>query len=147
MKMAEVRGSPPTRFWIVSALLLLWALAGLGAFYAHVTLSPQTLATMSDHDRRMFLSLPVWFGWVYAIATVPAAAGAITLLLRSSVAIWLYALSLAGIVVQFGWVFGATDLIAVKGAAATLPFPLTILALGLFSLWFARLAARRGWIV
>lgn len=139
--MAIARAKPPIWFWSASVLLLLWALAGLGAFYAHVTMSRETLARMSAHDRAMFLDLPGWFGWVYALATVPAVAAAITLLLRSTVAIWLYALSLVGIVVQLAWI-----LLATKGAPAIVPFPLTILIVGAFSLWFARLSAARGWI-
>ena len=40
---------------------------------------------------------------------------------------------------------GITD-IAVKGATETVPFPLTILMLGILSFWFAGVARKRGWI-
>lgn len=144
--MAVVREKPPLWFWIVGVVLLLWALAGVGAFYGHLTMNQAGLAQMSDYDRRYFLSLPGWFIYVFAIATLGALAAAVALLLRSSVAWTLYLISLVAIVVQFGWVFGATDLIAVKGATETVPFPLTILMLGILSFWFAGVARKRGWI-
>ena len=48
-------------------------------------------------------------------------------------------------VVQFGWVFGVTDLIAEKGAW-TLIFPIFIFAVAAFQIWFANLANERGWL-
>lgn len=141
--MVAVREKPPVWFWVVSALLLLWALAGLFSFYAQATLSKDAVAQMPDYDRKLYFSLPGWFIWSFALATVPAAAGAVTLLLRSRAAIPLYLASLVGIIIQFAWVLGATDLVAVKGVMASVPFPLTILVLGIFSLWFARFAAGR----
>ncbi|OYY72628.1 hypothetical protein [Sphingomonas sp. 28-63-12] len=137
---------PPRWFWVVALLLLLWSAAGVFAYYAHMTVDQKTLAAMSAYDRAAYLRLPVWFGYVFALAVLPALAGAVALLLRSKFAWPLYALSLIGVIVQFGWVFGATDLIAAKGAAATVPFPLMIFVLAVVQLWLAGVAIRRRWI-
>lgn len=137
---------PPLMFWIIDGLLLLWALAGLGAFYAHVTLDPSTQPDMTDYDRAYFAALPSWFSAVFALAVVPAVAGAIALLLRSRWARPLFAASLVGVILQFGYVFGATDLIAHKGVAATVPFPLVIFVIAVVQLWVSGLFIRRGWI-
>lgn len=137
---------PPLMFWIVSVVLLLWALAGLGAFYAHVTLDPATQPDMTDYDRAYFAALPSWFSAVFALAVVPAVAGTIALLLRSRWARPLFAASLVGVILQFGYVFGATDLIAHKGVAATVPFPLVIFLIAVVQLWVSGLFLRRGWI-
>ena len=53
---------------------------------------------------------------------LPALAGAIALWRRSRHALPLYVLSLVGVVIQFGFVFAGTGLLAHKGAAATVPF-------------------------
>jgi hypothetical protein len=58
----------------------------------------------------------------------------------------LYVLSLMGVVVQFGYVFAGTDLLAHKGAAATVPFPVFIALMGCVQIAVARLAARRAWV-
>ena len=50
------------------------------------------------------------------------------------------------VIVQFGCVFLATDMVARKGAAMTVPFPVLIVAVAGFSVWFTGFATRRGWI-
>jgi len=47
------------------------------------------------------------------------------------------------VIIQFGWMFLATDIIAVKGAWVVY-FPLLILAVQLFQLWFANRAKDMG---
>ena len=54
-------------------------------------------------------------------------------------------MSLIAIVVMFGWMFLATDIIAAKGIWTTY-FPAMIFIVGLFTIWFARRARARGWI-
>lgn len=137
---------PPTWFWIVAVLLLLWAAAGMFALFAHLTVDAKALAAMSAYDRAFYLNLPAWFSFVYGLAVLPALAGSVALLLRSKFAGPLYALSLIGVIAQFGWVFGATDLIAVKGAAATVPFPLFIFLMAIVQVWVSGVAIKRRWI-
>ena len=72
--------------------------------------------------------------------------GAVALLSRSVLAIPLTTLSLVGVVLQFGWLFATSDIVAVKGAWTAI-FPLVIVAIAAASVWLARHARRRGWIV
>lgn len=139
---------PPRPTWFVAtmALLLLWALAGVAACAGHVMAGEQMAAAQGEWDIAFFRALPAWFAWDYAVATGASLAGAIALLRRSRLAMVLYAVSLAAVVVQFGYVFLATDLIAHKGAAATVPFPAFIAAMGVLQIAVARIALRRGWL-
>ncbi len=141
-----VRQRPTTWFWAVSGILLLWALAGIFAFYAHVTIDAKALASMSAYNRNYYLALPRWFNFIFAVATLPALGGAIALLLRSRIARPLYILSLIGVILQFGYVFGGTDMIAAKGVATAISFPLFIFVMAIFQVWFATIAIRRGWL-
>jgi len=144
--MAVAREKAPTWYWVVSVLLLLWALAGVFSLYAHMSIDAAALAQMTDYDRKIFQSLPSWFVYDFALATLTALAAAICLLLRSAIAMPLYIFSLIGVLIQFGWVLGATDLIAVKGFVTAAAFPIVIVAIGTFSLWFATVARGRRWI-
>jgi hypothetical protein len=101
---------------------------------------------MTAYDRNLFLGLPRWFAYDFALATITALVGSICLLLRLRIAMPLYLLSLIGVVIQFGWVLGATDLIAVKGVAAAALPPFFIFSVGVFSLWFADVSRGRRWI-
>lgn len=144
--MTAVRRAPPW-FWIVTALLLLWQAMGLFSFYEHVANGPEAMgAVPSDYDRQLFASLPGWYNWIFAVATWGALASGVALLLRRGMAVVLAAVSLAGVVVMFGWMFLATDIIAAKGVWTTY-FPAAIFIVAVFTLWFARRARARGWIV
>ena len=89
---------------------------------------------------------PAWYNWVYAAAVGTGLLGGIALLSRSSVARTLFIVSLVAVVIQFGYSFAATDLIAHKGAAATVPFPAVHRRDRGVGVWFAGYATRRGWI-
>lgn len=136
----------PTWFIATAAILLLWALAGVASFAAHVFVGEEMAAKQGEWDLAYFGALPAWFAWDYALATLAALAGAVALLMRSRFAVPLYVLSLVGVVIQFGYVFADTDLLTHKGAAATLPFPLFIALMGVVQIVLARLAAQRGWV-
>lgn len=136
----------PTWFTATVVLLLLWALAGVAACAGHVMAGEQMAAAQGEWDVAFFRALPGWFAWDYAVATGAGLAGAIALLCRSRLALVLYGISLAAVVIQFGYVFLATDLIAHKGAAATVPFPAFIAAMGGLQIAVACLALRRGWV-
>lgn len=137
----------PRWFVALAVVLLLWALAGVASFIAHVVIGQKMSAEQGPWDLAFYRALPAWFAWDYALATVAALGGAIALWMRSRHALLLYVGSLVGVVIQFGYVFGATDLLAHKGAAATVPFPLFIGLMGVVQIGVTRLAARRGWVV
>lgn len=136
---------PPVWFYLVGVILLLWGLAGCWAFYKHVTLGPAANPQATDWDRAYFAALPGWFAIDFAIAVGAGLLGSIALLLRSKWAVALYWLSLIAVVIQFGWMFLATDVIAVKGVSATF-FPALIFVIALFEVWVAGVGKKRGWL-
>lgn len=135
----------PGWFIILAAVLVLWGLAGCASFYAHVAWGPKLAADAGPWDEAYYAALPAWFAWDYGVAVIAGLLGSVALLARSRFAAPLYAVSLIAVAIQFGYVFLATDMLAHKGAAATVPFPLFIVAMAAFQLWLARYAARRGW--
>ena len=136
---------PPVWFWIVGGILLLWGLMGCFSLYLHVTVGPKMDPNPTQWDLDYYASLPAWFNACYVVAVGGGVLGAAALLARSRFATLLTIASLLGIIVQFGWVFLATDIIAHKGVWVVY-FPLFILVMALFQLWVANTAARRGWI-
>ena len=130
-------------FWIVAGLLLVWALIGDAAYLAQVTADLGELAKTDPAAARAFSEMPEWAWSAYAIAVWVGTLGAIALLLRRRIAVPLYAVSLAAVLVQFGWSLFGSDIIAAKGASAA-AFPLFIIAVAAFSLWFAWTKARQG---
>lgn len=136
---------PPTWFYVVAALLILWDAFGSYACIMQIRLGPDAMGAATAYDRALYASLPFWYNWCFAVATFGSLAGAIALIMRKRVAAPILLVALVAIVVQFGYLFATTDICAHKGFAATVPFPLFIAAVGAGAWWFARCAQRRGW--
>jgi hypothetical protein len=137
---------PPTWYYVVAGVLTLWALIGCYTYLAQVTMSAADFARMPSAQQDMMRALPTWVTAVYAIAVWSGLAGAICLLLRLKFAPTAYLVSFVAIVVQFGWILTALPIIKTMGFAEAAGFPIFIAVVGAASLWFARMAAGRGWL-
>lgn len=137
---------PPRWFWIVTGLLVLWEIAGCLACISQIRMGPAAWGPVDDWARGYYAALPAWYNPVYAVATFGGLAGSLALLLRRRAAQPLLWLSLAGVVAMFGYAFAATDLIAHKGAAQVVPFPVVIAVVTVGAIGLARSAERRGWM-
>jgi hypothetical protein len=137
---------PPAWFWIVVVLLIAWEAMGVWACVQQFRLGAEAMGPATDYDRALYASMPVWYNYVFAVATFGGLLAALALALRERRAVILYWISLVAVIVQFGYLFATTDLIAHKGAGVVLPFPAVIFALAVFAVWFAGFAAKKGWI-
>ncbi|MEZ0242167.1 MAG: hypothetical protein ACAH11_02250 [Sphingomonas sp.] len=138
-------GKPPPWYWVVSVVLLLWGLMGALSVYLHVAFGPTLDPSCTEYDKAYYAALPGWFAWDFALAVGAGLIGSAALLKRSKKARPLFVVSLIAVVIEFGWMFGFTDIIAHKGWGTT-AFPAFIAAVAVFQIWFAGLAAKRGWI-
>jgi hypothetical protein len=116
---------------------------GDAAYLMQVSANLAELAKTDAYTARLFAEMPQWAWAAYAVAVWGATIATILLLMKRKLAVPLYAISLAAIVVQFGHSFLGTDLLAVKGVAAA-AFPLFIFIMGVIQLLYARSLANRG---
>ena len=137
---------PPTWFRIVAVVLLLWGAGGCYACFQQFRLGADAMPGATAYDRALYAALPGWYDWVYALAVASGLLGAVALLARSALARPLFAISLVSVLIQFGFLFAMSDLLRHKGAAATLPFPVLIVAVAAGEVWLGGYALRRGWI-
>ena len=137
---------PPTWYWVVSGLAVVWMLFGVLAWVMDLMTDEAALATLSEAQRQLYEARPQWLFAVYGVAIFSGLAGAIGLLLRKSWASKLFDVSLAAIIVQFGYTFLVMNAVQVLGAAAAIPFPLVIFLIGVALVWFARRARKLGWL-
>jgi hypothetical protein len=138
-------GTSKSSVWLTvgATLLILWALKGCASLYMHFAVGPGDGPGATDFDRQLYASLPTWYGVVYIVAVLSGLAGAILLLMRRSAAVVPSAISVVAVLIQFGWMFLATDIIEMKGVWTTY-FPAFILAVQLFQLWLVTMAKGRG---
>lgn len=130
-------------FIVIGIIFLLWNLMGDAAYLMQVTQNLSELAKTDPYQARIFSVMPQWAWAAYAVAVWGGTLATILLLMKRRTAVPLYALSVVAIVVQFGYTFLATDILAVKGWSTTI-FPLFIFAMGVAQLLYARSLAAKG---
>jgi hypothetical protein len=137
---------PPSWYWIVAVLAVLWECMGCIAYLTQVTMSAADMATLPAAQRDAWLAMPPWLYGVYAIAVWIGLAGGIALLFRRRISRALFAVSLVAIVVQFGWTFTQTPILKTMSFGEAAGFPIVIFVIGAVLMWFSGLAINRGWL-
>lgn len=121
---------PPSWFWAVAALLLIWNLLGVMAYIAQATMTPEALQAMSAAERALQLATPAWVTAAFAFAVFGGAAGCLLLLLRSRWALPALVLSLIGVVAQMIYVFFVSNSIEVYGPGGMV-MPIMVIVLSI----------------
>lgn len=137
---------PPIWFWIVAAVLLIWNILGVMAYFGQVMATPETLAqTYSAEELEIIARTPSWATSAFAIAVFAGLVGVIFLLLRRAFARSLFILSLIAVLVQHVWTFFLSGFLDIMAANAAF-FPIIVVIICLFQIWFAHLGIKRGWL-
>ena len=143
--MTSTTNKPPTWFWVVSVVALIWNLLGVFAYIQTVTMSPEALQALPEQERALYESAPAWATGAFAIAVWGGALGCILLLLRRKLATGVLVVSLVGIVVQMYHAFFISNSIEVYGPGGMI-MPVMVLAIAIFLIWFSRKATVSGWL-
>lgn len=123
----------PRYFIVIAIVLLLWNLMGLAAFAMQYTADLTELAKSDPVTAQAFAAMPAWVWIAYAIAVGAGTLGAVLLLMKKATAASLFLLSLIAVVVQFGYTFLGTDLLALKGPSV-IAFPAFIVVMAIIQL-------------
>jgi hypothetical protein len=134
---------PGWSFWIISVLILLWNIMGIAAYYTQSSMDLLKLAATDPYQARLFAEMPQWAWLAYGVAVGTGTLGALGLLLRRGWAPRAFMVSLAALIIQFGYSFLGTDILAVRGWTTAL-FPLFIVIAAIGELVYALLCARKG---
>ena len=139
----EIR--PPAWFWIISVIALLWNLMGVSAYLMEAFMSVEDLGKLTQDQRLLYESRPIWVTSAYAIAVWAGALGCIALLLRKKWAKTLLLLSLIGVLTQNVYQFFLSNTFEVYGPSAIyLPIMIIVVSIALYL--FAKSSASKGWI-
>lgn len=137
---------PPSWYYAIAGIATLWALMGCYAYIDQVTMTAIRMSQLPPDQREIWEMMPKWLTAVYAIAVWFGLIGAIALLLRRRIARAAYIVSLAAVVVQFGWILTQTPIVARMGFATAAGFPIFIALAGAALVGFADYAVRRNWL-
>jgi hypothetical protein len=126
--------------WVVGILTVLWN--GSGAVVIMLAQAGR-MPNLQPDEAAYYAAQPAWLVISTDIALVSAIAAGIALLLRSRAAVWLFAISLAAIVVNDGYELatGTSRALANQGA---LIVTCIIFVIAVLQLVYARAMANRG---
>ena len=136
---------PPLWFKIAAVAAVLWGLAGVYACYSQLSMNAAQLAALPAAQGDAFTAMPLLVKGAYVVAVVGGLIGGMLLLVRKAPAGAAFIVSLIGIVVQFGWIFGPYQGLAKLGPSA-MAFPAFVTALSVAEVWLSSPALKRGWI-
>lgn len=136
---------PTTWFWIISALALVWNLMGVMAYIGQVTMSPEALQALPENERTLLESMPVWATAAFAIAVWGSTLASMLLLIRKKLAITIFIVAFAGILIQMYYNLFISKSIEVYGPGG-LAMPIMVLVIGALLIWFARNAKEKHWL-
>lgn len=141
----DVNTTPPRWLKGIALILIVWALAGLAAFVAQVSMSAEDAAQLPREQQEMWANMPAWAWAAYAVAVFAGLGGAISLWLRRRWAALLFPASLIAVLVQFSYPFVIANGVQTLGGGA-LVFPAFIIFMAAFQSWLARDWSAKGWL-
>lgn len=139
-----VSARAPAHLWIVGILALLWN--GFACYdYLMTNLHNQAYLAQTPADQMAYWQgLPSWLTAFWALGVWGGLLGAVMLLMRSRYAVHAFAVSLLGVIVNFGYMMAATTMPAsmTEGAMEVVPWVIFIAAL--FLLWYSARMDKAG---
>lgn len=137
------RGAP-AHLWIVGILALLWNGYGCYEYLMTETRNEAFLSKQPAEWVAYWESLPAWLTAFWAIGVWGGLAGAALLLMRSRHAVWAFALSLVGLVIDLGYQMFVAQMPAslTQGMLGVLDWLIIIIAA--FLLWYSWSMTKKG---
>lgn len=141
--MTKIR--PPNWFWVISIGAVVWNGLGVAAFLSESFMTEEAIATLSDAERNLYESRPMWVTGAFAVSVVAGLIGSILLALRHSLGIAILSISAAAVVPQTLYLFVISDTLSVMGATSAF-LPTVVLVIALLLVFVSITARWRGWI-
>lgn len=133
----------PVHLWIVGVLSLLWNLVGVVDYLATELRWEPYMGQFPQEQLDYFYGFPAWMVAAWAIGVWGALAGSIGLLLRKRWTIWMFGLSIVGMLITTIYTFFLSNGMEIMGTAgAVFSAVIWVIAIALFV--YARKMAARG---
>lgn len=130
-------------FWLIGAATLIWN--AMGAMNFLMQMNPDAIASYPDSHRAIIEGRPAWATVGFAIAVFGGALGCLLLLLRKSIAYYVFIASLIGVVVTMAHTIGV-----IKSGVSFSPFEIVMMmvmpvVLAAFLTWYSKWCQGKAW--
>lgn len=134
----------PWHLWVVGLFALLWSSVGALDYFMTQTRNEAYMAQFTQDQRNFFYGIPAWAVASWAIAVWGGVLGAVLLLARRRLAVWVFLASLLGMVVTTFQNFVLSNGLEVIGDPFALVFTGVIFVLAVLFFLYARAMQERG---
>lgn len=131
-------------FWLVGVIALLWNVGGAINYLMQTNL--EFVSTLPETHRAIIEGRPAWATGGFAIGVFGGALGCLLLLLRKSIALYVFIASLLGIVVTMIHTANVAGSKTHFGTAEIFVMILLPIIVAAVLIWYSKLAMRKGWI-
>jgi len=138
------RPRTPWHLWVVGILALLWDGMGALDYLMTQTKNSAYMGQFTPEQLAYFYGFPAWVVSGWAIAVWGGVFGSLLLLLRRAVALWVYVVSLVGLLVTMFYEFVLTNGAQVIGGVGPLLFTGAIFLVAALLVVYAAALKRRG---
>lgn len=128
-------------FWLLAIVLLAWNVIGLVALLFDPVLGLGDVSKLAPAQQTLYAERPAIAFYGFVLATVAGTAGAIALLLRRNIALWLFIASAIGLVLQNAWLFSDASRLSVE----VLGFQALVAGSIALAVWLTLTAKKRRW--
>ena len=128
-------------FWVISVVALIWNV--MGGINFIVQMNPDMLAAYRESERAIIEGRPAWATGAFALAVFGGTLGCLLLLLRRSVAFYVFIASLLGVIVTMNHTLGVGIDFGLGEILGIILMPLVVAA---FLIWYSKLVESKGWI-
>jgi hypothetical protein len=137
----------PWHLWVIGAIALLWNAIGAFDYVMTQTKNAAYMAGFPPEQLAFFYAFPAWVVAAWAIAVWGGVLGAVLLLLRRGLAVWVFLISLVALVVTTFRNYVLANGLQVFADTASHVFTVVIIVIALGLLLYARAMRQRGVLV
>ena len=128
-------------FWVIATFMLIWNVMGCINFL--VQMNPDMVASYRETEQAIISGRPAWATGAFAVAVFGGALGCLLLLLRKSVAYYVFIASFLGVIVTMTHTLGVGIDFGLGEILGIILMPLVVAA---FLIWYSKQAERKGWV-
>jgi len=137
----------PWHLWVVGIVALLWNAVGAMDYLMTQTRNEKYMSQFTPEQLEYFYGFPAWVVAAWAIAVWGGVLGAILLLMRKSLAVPVFLVSLIAMVLTTIYQFGLSNGLEVVGDPFSLVFTAVIFVIAVALFLYARAMQKRGRLV
>lgn len=141
----QSKASVPAWFWLIAAVALLWNMMGCVIFLSEVFAKEAMMESFSEEQKEWSRAIPFWIYCVFAMAVGTGVAGSICVLMRNRLAVGLFTISFAAVLIQMAYTMLIAGGLQVMGPSGAV-MPALVILLSIACLWFSRFSKGKGWL-